>query len=68
MDFNAENLRFDRPQNDRQKVHFSVKENEDAKKCFKRFDKERYIIPGARHKLYYVRPDEILLKYGDIEA
>lgn len=26
------------------------------------------MIPGARHKLYYVRPDEIFLKYADIAA
>lgn len=26
------------------------------------------MIPGARHKLYYVRPDEIFVKLADIEA
>ena len=68
MDFNAENFRFERPIDDRQKVHFIIKEKEDAKKCFMTFERTRELIPGARHKLYYVRPDEILVKYADIEA
>jgi hypothetical protein len=66
FDFTPDNVKFDRPNPERQKVFFNIASKDDAKKCFIFFDRNRRIIPAARHKLYYVRPDEILLKYADL--
>ncbi len=68
MDYNAENVKYGKPDPEKYKVFFNVKTKEDALRCFKDFNTSKRIISGARHKLYYVRPDEIFLKYADIEA
>lgn len=70
MDYDVENPRFGQlTQPDKLKVFFSIKEKEKAIQCYKDFTfNKAFRIPGARHKLYYVRPEEIFVKYGDIEA
>ncbi|TNV83256.1 hypothetical protein FGO68_gene17489 [Halteria grandinella] len=68
IDFNATDVKYGRPDAEKYKVFFNIIEREDAIRCFETFNFKRNMIPGARHKLYYVRPDEIFLKYADIAA
>lgn len=54
---------------DRYKVFITIKDKEQALRCYQDFSMPNKIsIPGARHKIYYVRPEEVFVKYGDIEA
>ena len=70
MDFDANNIRPGAPfqQVDKHRVFFSIPDKSQAIKCFKDFNKIRALIPGSRHKLYYVRPEDVFVKYADIEA
>lgn len=72
MEYDCENFRFQnvRPHEtpDKHRVFFSIKNKEKAAEVFKTFNRKDFFIPGARQKLYYIRPEEIFVKYGDIEA
>lgn len=75
MDFGAENIRFEQPRfkspaNDKHQVYFSIKDREQALKCYEifSFNKHSIHIPGSRSQLYYIRPEAVFVKYGDVAA
>lgn len=68
FDFNAIDLKYGRSDPEKYKVFFNILDRDEAINCFKVFNTKRNMITGARHKLYYVRPDDIFVKYADIEA
>lgn len=69
MDYDAL-PRFGPPsQPDKHKVFFSIKDKEKALQAYRDLGVKKQVkIPGARFILYYVRPEEVFVKYGDIEA
>jgi hypothetical protein len=72
MDLGAENFRFQsvRPNEtpDKHRVFFSVKDRDLALDIYDKFQGYKVKIPAARLKLYYTRPEEVFVKFGDIEA
>ena len=72
MDLGAENFRFQTFRHyetpDKHRVFFSVKEREQALAIYDKFQKYLVPIPAARSKLYYSRPEEVFVKFGDSEA
>jgi len=49
-------------------VFFSVKDRDQALAVYDKFQKYAVNIPTARSKLYYSRPEEVFVKFGDSEA
>jgi len=57
-------------------VFFSVKDRDQAlgvydkfqKGVYDKFHKNAVTVPAARSKLYYIRPEEVFVKFGDSEA
>lgn len=54
-------------------MYFSIKARETAARCFEAFNlvrdrASRIHVPGSRCQLYYVRPESVFVKFGDIEA
>lgn len=73
MEYDASNIRFQQfkpsEPKDRQRVFFVINNKEKAIKCYEDFSFNRdKVIEGARFKIYLQKPEEILVKFGDIEA
>lgn len=53
---------------DKLRVMFRIKDKEKAKKCYQDFYQSYSIIQGAKTFIFLIKPEELYVKYGDIEA
>jgi len=72
MEYDAENPRFmvhhrGEPV-DRHRVFFNIKNKDKAIQCYKDFQQRKIRFEGSKSLMYLVLPEEVFVKYGDIEA
>lgn len=53
---------------DKLRVFFEIENTEDAVKCLLDFFKDPYLNETTKAMIYYVKPEEVFVKYADIEA
>lgn len=74
MDYDAEEPRSQThkfgEQFDKHRIMFRIKNKEKAIQFWKDFvlNKNKRIHEGCRHKVYLQKPEDVFVKYGDIEA
>lgn len=73
MDYNAENLRFQQHNRseivEKHRLFFIVKEKELSIKLWDDLhDRSFHFHPEVKHIIYLSKPEELYVKYGDIEA